>query len=126
MPTAKYVIAHSAGFALLELESGDFGGADNPVVVKADGLAAGKASSSRRTGTRPRSRSMSSQISRASAAAEKIVLEECLAGNEVSVLAFVDGESTRLMPPVRDHKRIGDGDTGPNTGGMGRLPTPRC
>src|ERR1043166_6084032 len=42
VPTAKYVVAHSAGFALLELESGDFGGEDKPVVIKADGLAAGK------------------------------------------------------------------------------------
>jgi phosphoribosylamine--glycine ligase len=44
-----------------------------------------------------------------------------LSGREVSLLAFVDGEHFALMPPVRDHKRIGDGDTGPNTGGMGTI-----
>ena len=52
-------------------------------------------------------------------AAEKIVIEECLFGKEVSLLMFADGEDFALMPPVRDHKRIGEGDTGPNTGGMG-------
>jgi phosphoribosylamine--glycine ligase len=121
VPTAKYVIAHSAGFALLELESGDFGGQDNAVVVKADGLAAGKGvvvAASRRE-----AEIAINELANiaGSAAAEKIVLEECLTGKEVSVLAFVNGESYALMPAVRDHKRIGDGDTGPNTGGMGTV-----
>ncbi|MBK9768975.1 MAG: hypothetical protein IPP63_19300 [Chloracidobacterium sp.] len=55
------------------------------------------------------------------AAAEKIVLEECMFGKEVSLLMFVDGENFALMPPTRDHKRIGEGDTGPNTGGTGTI-----
>ncbi len=121
LPTARYVSAHSAGFALLELESGDFGSEDKPVVIKADGLAAGK-------GVVVAANRREAEIAinelaniAGSAAAEKIVLEECLTGQEVSVLAFVDGESYALMPPVRDHKRIGDGDTGPNTGGMGTV-----
>ena len=54
-------------------------------------------------------------------AAEKIVLEECLFGKEVSLLMFANGEDFALMPPTRDHKRIGEGDTGPNTGGMGTI-----
>ena len=121
VPTAKYVIAHSPGFALLELESGDFGGADNPVVVKADGLAAGKGVvvAANRHEAEIAINELANIVG--SAAAEKIVLEECLVGKEISVLAFVDGESYALMPPVRDHKRIGDGDTGPNTGGMGTV-----
>ncbi|MBV9240388.1 MAG: phosphoribosylamine--glycine ligase, partial [Acidobacteria bacterium] len=121
VPTARYVIAHSAGFALLELESGDFGGEEKPVVVKADGLAAGK-------GVVVAANRHEAEIAinelgniAGTAAAEKIVLEECISGREVSLLAFVDGESYTLMPPVRDHKRIGDGDTGPNTGGMGTI-----
>lgn len=121
VPTAKYVTAHSAGFALLELESGDFGGEDNPVVVKADGLAAGKGVVV--AANRHEAEIAINQLANiaGSSAAEKIVLEECLTGKEISVLAFVDGESYALMPPVRDHKRIGDGDTGPNTGGMGTI-----
>ncbi|MBA2378068.1 MAG: phosphoribosylamine--glycine ligase, partial [Blastocatellia bacterium] len=48
-----------------------------------------------------------------------IVIEQFLTGREVSLLLFCDGESFAIMPPTRDHKRIGEGDTGPNTGGMG-------
>ena len=54
-------------------------------------------------------------------AASHIVLEECLFGREVSLLMFADGTDFVLMPPTRDHKRIGEGDTGPNTGGMGTI-----
>ncbi len=48
-----------------------------------------------------------------------VVLEECMSGPEVSVLAITDGQSILVMPPCQDHKRLGDGDVGPNTGGMG-------
>jgi phosphoribosylamine--glycine ligase len=119
--TARYTVAHSPDFALLELESGDFGGESSPVVVKADGLAAGKGVvvAKDRAEAVAAINEMAALVG--SAAAEKIILEECLTGREVSLLMFVDGEDFALMPPVRDHKRIGDGDTGPNTGGMGTV-----
>jgi phosphoribosylamine--glycine ligase len=121
IPTAKYAVAHSAGFATLMLESGDFGGESTPVVVKADGLAAGKGVVVAKNRTEAISACEEMESLVGSAAAEKIVLEECLVGREVSLLAFADGEHFALMPPVRDHKRIGEGDTGPNTGGMGTI-----
>ncbi|MEZ5424386.1 MAG: phosphoribosylamine--glycine ligase [Pyrinomonadaceae bacterium] len=121
IPTAKFTVSHSADFAILELESGDFGGLDSSVVVKADGLAAGKGVIVAK-GRAAATQAISSLGDIAgSAAADKIILEECLVGHEVSLLVFTDGESFALMPPVRDHKRIGDGDVGPNTGGMGTI-----
>lgn len=121
VPTAKYVTAHSPGFALLELDSGNFGDGSTPVVVKADGLAAGKGVVVAKN--RAEAEAAIGQITELAgpSAAEKIVIEECLTGKEVSLLLFADGEDFVLMPPVRDHKRIGDGDTGPNTGGMGTI-----
>jgi len=121
VPTAKYAVAHSAGFAQLMLESGDFGNESTPVVVKADGLAAGKGVVVARNRAEAIAACSDMESLVGSAAAQKIVLEECLVGREVSLLAFVDGEHFALMPAVRDHKRIGEGDTGPNTGGMGTV-----
>jgi phosphoribosylamine--glycine ligase len=54
-------------------------------------------------------------------AARRIVIEETLSGHEVSLLLFSDGKDFRLMPAARDHKRVGEGDAGPNTGGMGSI-----
>lgn len=121
VPTAKFVTAHSPGFAILELESGDFGDPNTPVVVKADGLAAGKGVvvAANRAEAIAAINEMAALVGEA--AAEKIVLEECLFGKEVSLLMFADGEDFALMPATRDHKRIGEGDTGPNTGGMGTI-----
>ena len=121
IPTARYAVAHSAGFATLMLESGDFGNESTPVVIKADGLAAGKGVVVAKDRTEAISACNEMESLVGTAAAGKIVLEEYLTGREVSLLAFVDGERFPLMPPVRDHKRIGDGDTGPNTGGMGTI-----
>lgn len=60
------------------------------------------------------------------AAGTKVVIEERLQGFEVSVLAITDGQTLMMLPPCQDHKRLGDGDTGPNTGGMGAFcPTTR-
>ena len=119
IPTASYAVVHTPAIAIDVLESGDFGNADSPVVVKADGLAAGKGVVVARS--RPEAVAAVKGLENlvGADAAQKLVLEECLVGKEVSLLMFADGEDFALMPPVRDHKRIGEGDTGPNTGGMG-------
>ncbi|MBS1793767.1 MAG: phosphoribosylamine--glycine ligase [Acidobacteria bacterium] len=121
IPTARYRTAFSTAEARAVLDSGFFGDERAPAVVKADGLAAGKGvvvAPDRAAAVRA-IEELENLVGRA--AAEKIVLEECLVGREVSLLAFCDGENFALMPPVRDHKRIGEGDTGPNTGGMGTI-----
>jgi len=121
VPTAKYVTANSPSSAVHSLESGDFGDEMSPVVVKADGLAAGKGVvvAANRAEAIAAINEMADLVG--ADAAEKIVLEECLFGKEVSLLMFANGEDFALMPPTRDHKRIGEGDTGPNTGGMGTI-----
>ena len=121
VPTAKYVTAHSPSSAVGSLENGDFGDENSPVVVKADGLAAGKGVvvAANRAEAVAAINEMADLVG--ADAAEKIVLEECLFGKEVSLLMFANGEDFALMPPTRDHKRIGEGDTGPNTGGMGTI-----
>ncbi len=121
VPTAKYFTAASTSAAIAELESGSFGETSTPVVVKADGLAAGKGVvvAKDRAEAIDAIREMESLVG--AVAADKIVLEECLFGKEVSLLMFADGENFALMPATRDHKRIGEGDTGPNTGGMGTI-----
>ena len=119
--TARYITAHSAPFAVDILESGDFGDRNAPVVVKADGLAAGKGVVV--AGNRSEAITAVNELASVvgAEAASTIVLEECLTGPEISLLMFVDGEDFVLMPPTRDHKRIGEGDTGANTGGMGTI-----
>lgn len=119
IPTAKYKTAHSPEEALAILDSGYFGGEDSAVVVKADGLAAGKGVvvAETRSAAVSAINDLATLVGETAAAA--IVLEECLYGKELSLILFSDGESFALMPPTRDHKRIGEGDTGPNTGGMG-------
>ncbi|KXK00308.1 MAG: phosphoribosylamine--glycine ligase [Acidobacteria bacterium OLB17] len=121
IPTAKFTVSHSADFAILELESGDFGGVDSSVVVKADGLAAGKGVIVAKDRADAKAAITGLASIAGSAATDKIVLEEFLTGREVSLLVFADGENFALMPAVRDHKRIGEGDSGPNTGGMGTV-----
>lgn len=119
VPTARYFAANSIAEAIGSLNQGVFGDSRTPLVVKADGLAAGKGV----VVTPDRGAAISAIESMGSLvgakAAERIILEECLVGKEVSLLMFVNGEEFALMPPTRDHKRIGDNDTGPNTGGMG-------
>ena len=123
IPTASYAKAGSAAEAIEILESGKFGNEEAAVVVKADGLAAGKGVvvASNRTEAISAINAMVSGEMIDPSAAETIVLEECLAGEEVSVLMFADGKDFTLMPPTRDHKRVGEGDTGANTGGMGAI-----
>ncbi|HET9383656.1 MAG TPA: phosphoribosylamine--glycine ligase [Gemmatimonadales bacterium] len=95
------------------------GGHPEPLVVKASGLAAGKGAVVCQT------RIEAAQVARVMLdgalgdAGKEVVIEEFLAGEELSVLALTDGERVLILPPAQDHKRIGEGDTGPNTGGMG-------
>lgn len=121
IPTAAYKTAYSTGEAIEILEAGEFGARDAPVVVKADGLAAGKGVivAENRAQAIDAINTLEKLVGKD--ASEKIVLEECLFGREVSLLLFADGENFALMPPTRDHKRIGEGDTGANTGGMGTI-----
>jgi phosphoribosylaminoimidazole synthetase len=90
------------------------------VVVKADGLAAGKGVFLPADLDEARSvlRDLLVEGSLGSAGST-VVLEERLQGPELSLLGFSDGTTVRSLPPARDHKRVGEGDTGPNTGGMG-------
>ena len=122
IPTAHYRIASSADEAFAILQSGEFGGQAAPVVVKADGLAAGKGvivAESRTEAIQAIEDLTSGAVS--VEASRRIIIEEALAGREVSLLMFSDGKDFHLMPASRDHKRIGEGDTGPNTGGMGAI-----
>jgi len=91
-----------------------------PLVIKADGLAAGKGvrvAFDQDTALQAVEDIMQARIFGASGA--RVVIEEYLEGEEASLLAFCDGKIAVPMLPAQDHKRIGDGDTGPNTGGMG-------
>ena len=91
-----------------------------PLVVKASGLAAGKGAVVCRTRTEARIAATSMIREGAlGTAGSQILIEEFVSGEELSVLAVTDGEHFAVLPPAQDHKRIGEGDTGPNTGGMG-------
>jgi phosphoribosylamine--glycine ligase len=91
-----------------------------PFVVKADGLAAGKGVVIAQDDRAAYAALKSCFIDRDfGASGDTVLIEEYLEGQEVSILCFVDGEDILPMAPAQDYKRIGDGDTGPNTGGMG-------
>jgi phosphoribosylamine--glycine ligase len=123
IPTATYRSADSALEALRILRSGEFAAAGGPVVIKADGLAAGKGvvvANSRVEAEQAVEDLMVNHLAGVEAA-ERLIIEEALSGREASVLLFADGKDYVIMPPARDHKRIGDDDTGPNTGGMGSI-----
>ncbi len=93
-----------------------------PVVLKADGLAAGKGVFVLTRGEQVDP--ALDQLFRLGEAASTVLVEEYLEGPELSVLAFSDGEHLAVMPPARDYKRLLDGDGGPNTGGMGGYTRP--
>ncbi len=100
---------------------------DGPVVVKADGLAAGKGV----VVAGDRAEADAALVSmlgdrRFGEAGARVLVERCLDGEEVSVIALCDGEHALCFPPAQDHKRIGEGDTGPNTGGMGAYAPAPC
>jgi phosphoribosylamine---glycine ligase len=115
VPTAGHWSASSEAEALAVLEA-----QGRPLVVKADGLAAGKGVTVAETLEEARDAIRSIFAGRFGGSEEaSLVLEERTHGPEVSVFALSDGERLVLLPPAQDHKRIGEGDTGPNTGGMG-------
>ncbi len=90
-----------------------------PVVVKADGLAAGKGVTVAATREEAIAAATACFDGAFGEAGAEVVVEECLIGEEASILAFVDGKTIKPLASSQDHKPIGDGDTGPNTGGMG-------
>ena len=123
IPTAAYRIAEAPEDAIECLRSGAFGPAESPVVIKADGLAAGKGvvvASTRAEAEKAIEDLMVRHVAGRDAAG-RVVIEEALSGTEASLLVFADGRDYVLMPAARDHKRIGENDTGPNTGGMGSI-----
>jgi phosphoribosylamine--glycine ligase len=115
IPTAEYAV-----FAALEPAIDFAKHAAYPLVVKADGLAAGKGVLICATFTEAEAAIRSILVERAfGSAGDRVVIEEFLEGDELSVIALVDGERIAVLPPARDYKRLEDGDRGPNTGGMG-------
>ena len=115
IPTARFGIFSDLKEALKYLE-----GCSIPVVVKADGLAAGKGAIVAQT-REEAERALTGMLKEKvfGEAGSQVVIEECLQGEEISVLAIVDGTHFILLEPSQDHKRALDGDQGPNTGGMG-------
>jgi phosphoribosylamine--glycine ligase len=120
IPTAHYAICDSAEQVRDALPH-----FSTPIVVKADGLAAGKGVVIAKTKEEAASVATEMLSGRMlGEAGARIVLEEFLAGDELSFLVFSDGERVAPLVAAQDHKRVGDGDTGPNTGGMGAYTTP--
>ena len=119
IPTAPYAICDSVEELRAALSHFHL-----PVVVKADGLAAGKGVVI--ATTKEEAASVAAEMfsgKMVGAAGARVVLEECLKGDELSFLVLSDGERVAPLVAAQDHKRIGDGDTGPNTGGMGAYST---
>jgi phosphoribosylamine---glycine ligase len=119
IPTAAYAICESLNQALTQLH-----GFSLPVVVKADGLAAGKGVVI--CNTLQEAETAVTQIfdgTLLGTAAQRVVLEEFLTGEELSFFAVCDGKHAVPLAGAQDHKRVGEGDTGPNTGGMGAYST---
>jgi phosphoribosylamine--glycine ligase len=120
IPTAHYAICNSAAEVKHELSRFSV-----PVVVKADGLAAGKGvviCKTKDEATAAANEMLSGKM--VGEAGARVVIEECLQGDEISFLVLSDGERVAPLVAAQDHKRVGDGDTGPNTGGMGAYSFP--
>jgi phosphoribosylamine--glycine ligase len=115
IPTARYACFRRIEDAMRHLESVDY-----PVVIKASGLAAGKGVILPGTMDEARSTLKAILVEKTfGEAGNELVIEERLEGPEVSLMAFTDGHTVLPMLPAQDHKRLLDGDAGPNTGGMG-------
>ncbi len=122
IPTADYEVFDEPAAALSYLETAAY-----PLVIKADGLALGKGvliCQDLEEGRAAIERIMQQRAF--GEAGSRVVIERFLTGPEVSVLAFTDGRTIRPMLSSMDHKRAGDGDTGPNTGGMGAVAPNPC
>jgi len=120
IPTAPFAICDS-----IEQVRDALGHFKAPVVVKADGLAAGKGvviAKSKEEAASVSAEMLSGKM--LGDAGARVVLEECLTGDELSFLVLSDGERVAPLVGAQDHKRVGDADTGPNTGGMGAYSTP--
>ena len=119
IPTAHYAVCNSVDDVQKALSH-----FHTPVVVKADGLAAGKGvviARNREEATSISADMLSGKM--LGEAGSKVIIEECLKGEEISFLVISDGERVAPLVAAQDYKRVGDGDTGPNTGGMGAYST---
>ena len=115
IPTAYYAVFEDAALALQHVR--DHGA---PIVIKADGLAAGKGVVVAMTVEEAEAAIVHMLEGEAfGEAGARVVIEEFLEGEEASFISMVDGQTALPMATSQDHKRVGDGDTGPNTGGMG-------
>ncbi len=113
IPTASYTVLRDRDEALEAVAAADY-----PTVLKADGLAAGKGVLICQSGAEARD-AVEVFFTEQRFGRTEVVLEDFLEGEELSLLAICDGERAIPLAPAQDYKRIGDGDTGPNTGGMG-------
>lgn len=117
IPTADYAVFTDKDQALAYVEE-----KGAPIVVKCDGLALGKGVVVAQTLDEAKAAVLNMMENKAfGEAGAKVVIEECMTGPEVTVLAFTDGKTIVPMPSSQDHKRAYDGDEGPNTGGMGAI-----
>ncbi len=116
IPTAAYAVATSEQQALESIELFHL-----PLVIKADGLASGKGVVVCET----KREAVDAISTLMSGVQPSVVIEEFLTGEEISFLVLTDGKHVTALPPAQDHKRIGEGDKGPNTGGMGVYSTDR-
>ncbi|RBQ26716.1 MULTISPECIES: phosphoribosylamine--glycine ligase [Arcobacteraceae] len=122
IPTAAFIETSSKNEAHSFIDNMN----STPIVVKADGLCAGKGVIIAQSKDEAK-KAVTDMLDGTSfgEAGETVIVEEFLDGYELSVFAICDGENYKVLPAAQDHKRVGDGDTGPNTGGMGAYaPTP--
>ncbi len=120
MASAKILTAKAQSFDQLAPALAYLDQHDIPVVVKADGLAQGKGvvvATTREEAKQAVRDSMEHAVF--GQAGQRVLIEQFLDGEELTIMAFTDGRTVVPMLPAQDHKRVGDGDTGPNTGGMG-------
>lgn len=115
MQEAGIPTARATGFAELSAAVAYLDSQSFPVVIKKDGLAAGKGV----TVAQNREEAVQALEAALAKPGDQVLIEEFIPGQEVSVLALTDGQICVLLPPAQDYKRLGESDTGPNTGGMG-------